>query len=98
MTTLGRSYSRSLRIEDDQAVVTDGPYRLIRHPGYAGSLLLWGGFALTSSSPLVVALVAALLGPAYLRRMRGEEALLERDLPGYAEYRRRTARLVPRLW
>jgi hypothetical protein len=48
MRALGGSYSRTLRVvedEDQQTVVDAGPYRLIRHPGYLGSLLTWVGFA-----------------------------------------------------
>jgi hypothetical protein len=62
MRTLGASYSRTLRAGQEQHVVDTGPYRLVRHPGYTGSLLTWTGFALASRSPLVLALVAALLG------------------------------------
>jgi protein-S-isoprenylcysteine O-methyltransferase Ste14 len=98
MRTLGASYSRTLRADDAQRVVDDGPYRLIRHPGYAGSLLTWTGFALTSGSLPVVAAVTSLLGRTYRRRITAEEALLGRNLPGYAEYSRRTKRLVPFIW
>ena len=98
MRTLGASYSRTLRTNDAQGVVDDGPYRLIRHPGYAGSLLTWTGFALTSGSLPVVAVITSLLGRAYLRRISAEEALLRRDLPGYVEYSRHTKRLVPFIW
>jgi len=98
MRTLGASYSRTLRTDDAQRVVDDGPYRLIRHPGYAGSLLVWSGFALTSGSLPVVAVVTGLLGRAYRRRIAAEEVLLRRDLPGYGGYCRRTKRLVPSIW
>jgi protein-S-isoprenylcysteine O-methyltransferase Ste14 len=96
--TLGAAYSRTLRTADAQRVVDDGPYRLIRHPGYAGSLLTWTGFALTSGSLSTVAVVTGLLGRAYRRRISAEEVLLGRDLPGYASYSRRTKRLVPFIW
>ena len=98
MRTLGASYSRTLRTDDAQRVGDDGPYRLIRHPGYAGSLLVWSGFALTSGSLPVVAVVTGLLGRAYRRRIAAEEVLLRRDLPGYGGYCRRTKRLVPFIW
>ncbi|MGO9205172.1 MAG: methyltransferase family protein [Candidatus Limnocylindrales bacterium] len=98
MRTLGASYSRTLRTAGEQGVVTDGPYRLVRHPGYAGSLLIWMGFALTSGSLPVVAVVSGLLGRAYRRRIVAEETLLQRDLPGYVAYSRRTRRLVPFVW
>jgi len=98
MQTLGAHYSRTLRTEADHQVVEDGPYRLIRHPGYTGSLLTWTGFALSSRSLPVVALVAGLLGRAYRQRIAAEEQLLNRELPGYAEYTKRTKRLIPLVW
>jgi protein-S-isoprenylcysteine O-methyltransferase Ste14 len=98
MQTLAESYSRTLRVTNQQTVTERGPYRRVRHPGYLGSLLVWTGFALTSGSAAVVAAVVALVAPAYVHRIEAEERLLERDLPGYGDYRGRTARLVPRLW
>jgi protein-S-isoprenylcysteine O-methyltransferase Ste14 len=98
MRTLGRSYSRTLRVERAQHIVEQGPYRFVRHPGYAGSLLIWTGFALTSRSLAVVGVVSGLLGLAYHRRVAAEEALLRRDLRGYAAYSRRTKRLIPCVW
>lgn len=98
MRTLGTSYTRTLRTEDDQHVVDTGPYRFVRHPGYTGSLLTWAGFGLTSRSIPVFVLAAALLGRAYQQRIVAEEELLQRELPGYAEYSRCTKRVVPLVW
>jgi protein-S-isoprenylcysteine O-methyltransferase Ste14 len=98
MRVLGTSYTRTLRTADDQHVVEAGPYRLVRHPGYTGSLLTWLGLAITSRSVPVIAVVAALLSRAYRQRIIAEEKLLERDLPGYTEYMYRTNRLVPFVW
>jgi protein-S-isoprenylcysteine O-methyltransferase Ste14 len=98
METLGRAYTRTLRTEGDQPVIDTGPYRLVRHPGYLGSLLIWTGFGITSGSGPVMALVGGLLGRAYRRRIIAEEQLLRRDLPGYAAYSGRTKRLIPAIW
>jgi protein-S-isoprenylcysteine O-methyltransferase Ste14 len=98
MRTLGAAYTRTLRTGDEQGVVEAGPYRLVRHPGYLGTLLTWLGFALASGRTSVVVAIAALFGRAYGRRIAAEERLLVRDLPGYAGYRRRTKRLVPLVW
>jgi protein-S-isoprenylcysteine O-methyltransferase Ste14 len=98
MRTLGGSYTRTLQTGAEQAVITAGPYRLVRHPGYTGSLLTWTGFALTSRSLPVLALAGGLLGRAYQRRIAAEEQLLARDLPGYGAYQARTRKLVPYLW
>jgi len=98
MMTLRAAYTRTLRTSDDQPTVARGPYAVIRHPGYLGSLLVWVGFALTSRSPAVVVLAGGLIGRAYARRIAVEERLLERDLPGYQDYARRTRRLIPYVW
>lgn len=97
MQTLRTSYSRTLRTADDQQLVDDGPYRLVRHPGYLGSLLTWTGFALESLSAPVVATVGFLFA-VYVRRIEAEEELLLRDLPGYRDYSLRTSRLIPFVW
>jgi len=98
MRTLGASYTRTLRTADEQRVVDAGPYRLVRHPGYSGSLLTWTGFALASRSVPVIVLVTGLLGWAYQRRITAEEELLRRDLPGYRTYSERTSKLIPFIW
>ena len=98
MRTLGRSYTRTLRTEGAQRVVEAGPYRFVRHPGYAGSFLIWLGFALTSRSLPVLEVVGGLVGGAYHRRIAAEEALLGRDLSGYGAYAGRTKRLIPFVW
>ncbi len=99
MRALGGSYTRTLRVEDGhQTVVDTGPYRWVRHPGYLGSLLTWVGFACTSSSAPVLALVAGLLGGVYRRRVVAEEQLLRRDLSGYTTYSERTKKLIPFVW
>jgi protein-S-isoprenylcysteine O-methyltransferase Ste14 len=98
MRTLGPSYSRTLRTEAEQRLIATGPYRLVRHPGYLGSLLTWTGFGLTSRSVPVVVLVGGLLGRAYRSRIAAEEQLLRRDLPSYAPYSDQTKRLIPFVW
>lgn len=99
MRTLGAYYSRILRTTCDQDVVEDGPYRVIRHPGYLGSVMVWTGFAVTSGSAAVAVGVAALMGNAYRRRIAAEEAMLTgRFGSAYAEYSRRTKRLIPFIW
>jgi hypothetical protein len=73
-------------------------HRRVPGAGYTGSLLTWTGFALTSRSVPVLALVGGLLGRAYQRRIHAEEQLLNRELPGYSAYQDRTKKLVPYLW
>jgi len=87
MRTLGADYSRTLRTTSGQTVVEYGPYRVIRHPGYLGSIMVWTGFAVTSGSAAAALGIAALMGDAYSRRIAAEEAMLtSRFGSAYAEY------------
>jgi protein-S-isoprenylcysteine O-methyltransferase Ste14 len=98
MRSLAESYSRTLRVTDEQTVNESGPYRFVRHPGYLGSLLIWPGFSLTSGSVSVVGLVSGWLIPAYRQRISAEESLLRRDLPGYEDYAGRVKMFIPGIW
>jgi len=49
---LGRFFTRTLRVTGEQRVVSDGPYRVVRHPGYLGDILMWTGAALTTLTVL----------------------------------------------
>ena len=99
MRTLGAYYSRTLRTTSDQTVVESGPYRVLRHPGYLGSVMVWTGFAVTSGSAAAAVGVAALMGNAYSRRIASEEAMLTgRFGSTYAEYSQRAKRLIPFVW
>jgi protein-S-isoprenylcysteine O-methyltransferase len=96
MRVLGRFYTRTLVTTGDQSVVRSGPYRLVRHPGYLGSILVWTGAATSSGNLLSVLAVVVLLAIAYTPRIRTEERMLLSALgEPYAEYRRRSWRLLP---
>lgn len=99
MRALGRYYSRTLRTSSDQVVVQSGPYRVIRHPGYLGSIMVWTGFGVASGSAAVATGTAVLMSVAYTRRIAAEEDMLTGTLgPAYTEYSRRTKRLIPFVW
>lgn len=91
-----RFYSTAVRVQTDRghAVVDAGPYRFVRHPGYLFTLtgVFAGGLALGSWLAL---LPLAGCGVLFVRRTLIEDAMLRRDLPGYAEYAGRVrSRLV----
>jgi protein-S-isoprenylcysteine O-methyltransferase len=99
MLTLGAAYSRTLRTTSEQGLVTTGPYRWIRHPGYLGSIAVWVGAALAFHSWLAAALVAGLMLVAYGWRIRAEEQMLARHFgDAFTAYASRTARLVPGIY
>lgn len=90
--------ARTIRVERGQVVVTSGPYSLVRHPMYLGSivLLLFTSLALGSYVALPV---FALAIPFYVMRLLNEEEILRKELPGYEEYCSLTRfRLAPFLW
>ena len=95
-TTLGAFYTRTLRVTADQQLIEQGPYRLLRHPGYSGSLLLWLGAGLATANGFVTAIIALVTGGAYVYRVRSEEAMLAQTFgAAYQAYRRRTWKLLP---
>ena len=98
MRVLGRDYTRSLRTRETQTVVERGPYRLVRHPGYIGSILVWVGSRLAVNW-LVAAATALVLLPVYAYRISAEEQMLVDHFgDAYRTYKARTWRLVPFVW
>jgi protein-S-isoprenylcysteine O-methyltransferase Ste14 len=95
-----RFFSSVVRIQVDRGhVVCDtGPYRFVRHPGYAGNLLALPGIVLSLSSmwtliPAAVALIIAVIRTAL------EDRTLQEELPGYRDYAQRVRyRLIPGIY
>lgn len=87
-----------IRVEAGQAVVSAGPYRMVRHPMYFGVLVLWLFVPLALGSYFAWPAFALII-PVLVLRLLNEETVLRRDLPGYAEYCQHTPfRLIPFLW
>lgn len=93
-------FSGVVRIQTDRGhrVVTTGPYRFVRHPGYAGAL--WTYLATPILFDSLWAFIPSLLLFAVLvLRTSLEDRTLQAELPGYAEYAQRTRyRLFPGIW
>ena len=93
---LGRFYTRTLRTADDQQVIDHGPYRVLRHPGYSGDLLMWAGAGFATVNWVVATAVIVGMWGAYSYRIRCEEEMLRSALGRpYEAYMLRTWRLVP---
>ena len=85
-------------IYEGHKCITTGPYALVRHPNYAGDLLLVIGAPLALGSWWAL-IFFVLLIPAMLWMIFEEEAFLKKNLPGYLEYTQKVYyRLVPGLW
>jgi protein-S-isoprenylcysteine O-methyltransferase Ste14 len=92
--------STMVRIQDDRGhrVVTSGPYRYVRHPMYAGTLVLWPCIPLALGSWWAL-IPGAVIAVIFVIRTALEDRTLQAELPGYAEYARHVRyRLLPGVW
>jgi protein-S-isoprenylcysteine O-methyltransferase Ste14 len=97
--TLGRFFTVDVTIEKDHEIVERGPFRLVRHPSYAGVLLAFVGFALSLNNWAGMLAVMLPIFAAFIRRMNVEEEALSDALGSrYLDYMRRTKRLLPYLY
>lgn len=95
-----RYFSGMVRLQTDRGhqVVTGGPYRFMRHPGYAGAILTYIAIPLFLDSvwaflPVVLFLIVVVV------RTRLEDNFLQAELPGYKEYAQKVRyRLIPGIW
>ena len=97
---VNRFFSSAVRIQFDrgQRVISDGPYRFVRHPGYTAALVIIvvNGLALGS---WLAAAIGWLGIPILLWRTAMEDRMLHTELPGYADYAERVKyRLLPGVW
>lgn len=90
--------SRTVKVEKDQKVVDTGMYGIVRHPMYAVTILLFLMMPLVLGSWYALAIFGVY--PALIViRLKDEEALLTRDLPGYEAYKQKVKyRLLPFIW
>lgn len=90
--------SRTIKVEEGQKVVDTGLYSVVRHPMYMATILLF------LMMPIVLgswyALIAFAFYPAVIVvRLKDEEELLTKELPGYAEYKQKVKyRIIPFVW
>ena len=90
--------SRTIKVEQGQTVVDTGMYSIVRHPMYAVTILLFLMIPIVLGS--WYALIAFGFYPAIIIvRLKDEEVLLTKELPGYAEYKQKVKyRMIPFVW
>ena len=90
--------SRTIQVVEGQRVVDTGMYSIVRHPMYSVTLLLFISMPIVLGS--LIALIPFLFYPFIIaKRILDEEELLERELLGYSEYKKRVKyRLIPFIW
>ena len=91
---LGKNYSPCYDAHLPFQIVTDGPYRCIRHPLYLANILQGVGFTLASGSLWVLVLAAYGILRIF-RSIAREESYLGKTFPEYENYRAKTSRLIP---
>lgn len=90
--------SRVIEVQENQKVIDTGLYRLVRHPMYFATILLF------LSIPLVLgSLVSFIIFLAYpfiiAKRIKNEEEFLEKKLEGYTEYKKKVKyKVIPLVW
>jgi protein-S-isoprenylcysteine O-methyltransferase Ste14 len=97
--TLGRYFTLTVQTSSDQPVITDGPYRLIRHPSYAGLLLVIMAVGLFIGNWWSLACLTVATAGGLVFRIRVEERALMQNLAAdYRSYAATHKRLVPFVW
>ena len=90
--------SRVVEVEAGQKVVSTGPYAIVRHPMYAGISLMYVATPVALGSFWAL-IPAVFIVPLLVARLRNEEQVLRRDLPGYEENTHKVKyRLLPGIW
>ena len=97
--TLGRYFTFTVMTSADQPVVSSGPYRIVRHPSYAGALLALIGIAFVQGSWLSLAVNIVIPAVGMVNRIRVEERALVAALgEPYVAYAAGRKRLMPFVW
>ena len=90
--------SRTVEVQEGQRVIDSGLYGVVRHPMYSASVLLFLAMPLVLGSIFSFLVMLAYL-PLIVKRIKNEEKLLKKELPGYTEYTERVKfRLLPFVW
>lgn len=90
--------SRTIEVQENQKVIDTGLYGVVRHPMYSVTILLFLAMPVVLGS--VYSFVIFLFYPFLIvKRLKGEESLLEKELEGYVEYKQKVKyRLIPFVW
>lgn len=90
--------SRTIEVQENQKVIDTGLYGIIRHPMYAVTILLFLAMPLILGS--IISFVIFLIYPFIIaKRIKNEEQVLEKDLVGYSEYKKKVKyKVIPFIW
>ena len=87
--------SRTIEVQEGQQVIDTGLYGIVRHPMYFATVFLFLSMPLILNSPISFMIMLVYI-PIIVKRLKNEEEVLEKDLPGYIEYKKKVKyRLIP---
>ena len=93
-----RYLSRTVEVQEGEKVIDTGLYGIVRHPMYAATVFLFLSMALVLDSPISFVIMLAYI-PIIMKRTVNEEEFLEKELEGYAEYKKKIKyRIIPFIW
>ena len=88
----------TVELAPDQRVISTGPYALVRHPMYAGALVMLLGIPIALGSWWGLLVIVAMM-PALIWRLSDEDKFLARNLPAFVKYQNKVRyRLIPLVW
>lgn len=90
--------SRTVKVEEDQKVISTGLYGIVRHPMYSSTLFLFLSMPIVLDSPISFFIMLIYI-PVIAVRMKNEEEVLKEELRGYREYMEKVRyRVIPFIW
>ena len=96
---LGAYFTGTVMTHAGQRIITDGPYRYVRHPAYTGALLFYAGWGMATGSLVGLIVVVAMIAYAFHRRIQVEEQVMIAAFgEEYSSYMKKTRRLVPGIY
>ncbi len=97
--TLGRHFTATATLVNDHKLITDGPYRFVRHPSYLGAFMAIIGCPIFLNAPIAIVVAVIAMSIAYYIRISVEEAMLTNYFGAvYTNYKKTTKRLIPYIW
>ena len=90
--------SRTIEVQEGQKVIDTGLYSIVRHPMYTSTIFLFLSMPLVLGS--LISFIVFLIYPFLIaKRINSEEILLERELKGYKEYKKKVKyKMIPYIW
>lgn len=90
--------SRTIEVQEGQKVVSTGLYGIVRHPMYSATVFLFLSMPLILNSPIAFLIMLVYI-PIIVIRIKNEEEVLEKELDGYIDYKKKVKyRLIPFIW